>query len=63
MTSDNPPEVEIPHMNTPTQASNVESESCPVCGEEFVHVTDAPVTIHKSEGEICLTSFGVVFFH
>lgn len=63
MTDDEIPEVKVPPFDTPTQASDVESESCPVCGNEFGHVSDAPLTIHKSEGDICLTTFGVVFFH
>lgn len=63
MTDEEAPKVNVPPFDTPTQASDVESESCPVCGKEFAHVSDAPVTVHKSGGDICITSFGVIFFH
>lgn len=63
MSNDKPPEVEAPPIDGPFKAENVESETCPVCGNKFAHVSDAPVTVHNADGDICLTSFGVVFFH
>lgn len=62
--SDKESKVEVPPMVEPMLADEVQSdETCPICDEDFVHVTDAPVSINKIDGRTCLTSFGVVFFH
>jgi len=38
-------------------------EVCPVCQEDFLHTTEAPVTVENVGESACIATFGMVFFH